>query len=167
MSLNDITREQKEAMCLYRAENHTIQESVDWLYETYPDAAEYSRTTIKLWFNSKEGKKIYNLALEQVRGDARVREYANKESRILALVEVVGKIHHALRDMDPRNDAKFPQLFREFREGLSSLRAETDDGYGTERAMDAFTATMKEIGSGQFKWAVKHHSPQILETPDN
>lgn len=167
MALDELTTEQKEAFVRYRAENHTIKDSIEWFLEEYPDAHEYANTTMKLWFHSKEGKKLYNQELQRVRGEARTREYANKESRIIALVEIVGKLHMALRDLDPKADNKFPQLFREFREGLSALRVETDEGFGTEVAASAFEGFVTAIQGSPFAWALKKELPQTHETPDN
>jgi len=162
MALKEFTQEQREALCAYRAENHTVQDTIEWFYEEYPDAHEYSHVTIKLWFSSKDGKALYHTALDSIRSEAKSREYANKESRILALVEIVGDIHSALRSMDPRVDQKYAQLFREFREGLAALRIETD-GYDSGHAMSAFESMMTEIAAGPFGWAAKRHSAQTPE----
>lgn len=163
MALDELTREQKEAICAHRADNHTIKDTLAWLAEEYPDAPEYKYTTVRLWFQKLEGRRLYNQALEAIRKDAKNREYANKESRILALIEIVGKIHNALRDMDPKVDGKFPQLFREFREGLSALRNETDGGFGSAELESAFNVMMKGIQESPFKWALKQNSPQTRE----
>jgi len=166
MALENWTDEQKDWFCIHRANNHTVQETIEAFWKEFPDAGHHTDSTIRSWFRTEEGKKKYHLALESVRGQAREREYANKESRILALVEMGNKIHLALRDMDPKVD-KFQRVFKSFLDCLAALRQETEDGIENAVVLSAFESFYKGMKQSPFAWALKKHLPQTPETPSN
>lgn len=141
--LNDVPMEAKEAAMEYRAANNTIAHTQDWLHVNYPEVTRYSLNTFKAWCSSTEGKELYAAALEKVRKEARNRSFANKDSRLLAYIEVSAKILDKLRELEA-DDAKFSSLSRELRENFKCIKEEVDpfdinDGV-TQSAFDRLIA---------------------------
>ena len=123
--LDELTSEMKQGALEYRADNHTVAASFEWLYLNYPEAKRYKQNTFEKWCSSVEGKGLYGNILGKVRTAARSESFANKDSRLKAYIEVSMKILEKLRVMDA-SDAKFSPLSRELRENFKCIKEEVD-----------------------------------------
>jgi hypothetical protein len=162
--LDELTKEMKEALAEYRAENHTHQETYDWFYVTYTDATRYAIKTYKRWARSPEGKRFYSVAQSQVKEDASIG-VAEKDNRILAVMEVTTKIMSKLRELDAENKAFVP-LNRELRENLKYIAEETGDRM-TETVRDAFQVFRSNIESHDEWKRIAQKQGLLPQTPSN
>src|SRR5210317_1582804 len=97
--LDGLTREMKLAAMEYRAENHTLADTYDWLYVNYPHAERYTLNTFKAWSRSPEGKNDYKAASKRIKEEAG-KGFGVSENRILAVMEVTMKILGKLRSLE-------------------------------------------------------------------
>jgi hypothetical protein len=106
---------------------HTVAESKKELYAMFPDAFRYEFETLKRWAASKEGKEEFEIAVTATRREARKKSYANKDSRLLSLIEIGEKVFAELRVLSvKKNQREFVSLSKEFREVLASIANEVD-----------------------------------------
>jgi hypothetical protein len=105
----------------------TVAEAQTELYKMFPDAFCYEFETLKRWAASKEGKEEYEIAVSAERRSARKKSYANKDSRLLSLIEIGERVFSDLRTLSPKkNQREFVSLSKEFREILSAIANEVD-----------------------------------------
>lgn len=144
--LDELTTEMKEALAEYRAENHTHQETYDWFCANHPEAKRYALKTHKKWARSPEGKQFRVRAQVQISEDASVG-VAEKDNRILAVMEITTKIMSSLRDL-AATDKAFVPLNRELRENLKYIAEETGDRM-TDPVKDAFQVFRTTLESNE------------------
>ncbi|MHC4230968.1 MAG: terminase large subunit domain-containing protein, partial [Planctomycetota bacterium] len=96
------------------------------IYETFKDEGKvYSVSQLRRWL-SDDNPEVLD-AIDAERRDARDKSYANKDSRILALVELASDIFDELVAIDWKQEHKRgTDLLREFRLTMKDLREETD-----------------------------------------
>lgn len=127
MRCEKLNADEREYFLAMRALNYTVAECRKKLYEMYPEAEPYTHETVKRWMASKEGKEEFEAALSDERRKARKKSYANKDSRLLSLIEIGEKLFDDLRDMSPkRHMREFTSMSKEFREILAAIANEVD-----------------------------------------
>ena len=127
MRCEKLTADEREYFLAMRAMNYTVAECKDKLYEMYPEAEPYTFETLKRWVASPEGKKEFEEALSAERRKARKKSYANKDSRLLSLIEIAENVFDDLRKLSPKkNQREFVALSKEFREILGAIANEVD-----------------------------------------
>jgi hypothetical protein len=96
------------------------------VYETFPEEGKvYSVSQLRRWLSSDNPEVLD--AIDAERKSARDKSYANKDSRILALVEVASDLFDELVTVDWKEAHKRGvDLLREFRLTMKDLREETD-----------------------------------------
>ena len=168
MLLADLDSETKEAIAEYRANNHSIPETYSWWRVNYPHNRSYSASQVEKWFYGPEGKEMYSKALEGARTAARNQSFANKDSRLLAYVEVSEKILHKLRNMAADNP-KFSPLSRELRENFKCIKDEVDPfDINDEATSSAFDRLINRTAGTPWEKILKSQLPgQTLPTSDN
>lgn len=95
------------------------------VYEIFEEGHTYSVAHFRKWLQDDNPEVIEAVEIE--RREARGRSYANKDSRILALVELASDLFDELLAVDWQDDHKRgTDLLREFRATMKDLREETD-----------------------------------------
>jgi hypothetical protein len=125
MRMQGLTEEQKQVILETRAKNHSLRATKKVFEGLYPDATKYSRGSWQLWFNDPETQKQFRKVEAEVRKGVRNYSFANKDSRLLAHIEVSEKILDKIRELSA-TDKQFPVLARELRENLKVIREEVD-----------------------------------------
>ena len=156
--------EVKEAVMEYRACNHTLKDTYDWVWLNYPDAEKYAMDTFQKWCRSDEGKRLRKRGQSVVKEEASAG-VAEKDNRILAVMEVTTKIMGALREL-PAEDKAFVPLNRELRENLKYIAEETGDRM-TDTVKDAFQAFKSNIESHDEWKRIAQQQGLIPQTPSN
>jgi len=126
--LNDLSDEHREFILRVRAENRSITETWKIFYETYPDAEEtrqYSKRAFEEWFKKPQIKEDLMRAQRSVIDGTRSYSYANKDNRLLALIEISEKMMEELRILGA-GDKLFPVINRELRENFKFIKDEVD-----------------------------------------
>ena len=162
--LDLLTKEQKEAVLEYRAENHTIREAYDWLYLNYSDAHPYRFDSFKKWTRSPEArgecKKIQKVLKEEAG-----KNLGASENRILAVMEVTMKILSSLRTLEA-TDKSYAPLNRELRENLKYIAEESGDRMA-DPVRDAFHGFMSTIEKDNEWKKIAQQVGLIQPTPSN
>ena len=126
------------------------------VYETFPDAHEYSLSQFRKWLQDDYPEVVE--MVESVRQEARKKSYASKDSRILALIEIGEKIFEEIMEVDWSDDHKRgTDLTKEFRLTMTDLRTETDP-FGTS---DHAIASAYE----EFINKVNGQAPDLIDSP--
>lgn len=95
------------------------------IYEVFEEEHKYSLAHLRKWLQDDNPEVLE--AVEVERREARSRSYANKDSRILALVELASDLFDELLAVDWQDDHKRgTDLLKEFRATMKDLREETD-----------------------------------------
>ena len=162
--LDDWTIEMKEAVAEYRASNHTLDDSFDWLYLNYPDATRYKSGTFKKWLRTSEGRELLAKGQVIVKQEASAG-VAEKDNRILAVIEVTTKIMESLRKLDA-TDKSFVPLNRELRENLKYIAEETGDRM-SDPVQDAYQMFKANIESNNEWKQIAQEAGLIQKTPSN
>ena len=127
MRCNKFSQSEREYFLTLISMNRTVAEARKEFYEHYPEAEPYSHETLKRWRSSKEGKAELAEVQSGIRSTARDESFANKDSRIMALVELAEKGMANLRLLDPVKDNKeYVALGRDFRDLLTKIAEEVD-----------------------------------------
>lgn len=149
MRCEKLTKQEREFFLTLRAMNRTVKEAMEEFYEHYPEAEPYSFETMKRWTSSAQGKEEFAEVQSGIRSTARDESFANKDSRIIALVELASKSLATLRDLDPLNDNKeYVALGKDFRELLGKIADEVDPyNMGDEKissSVEDFVSRLKD-----------------------
>lgn len=127
MRCEKLRPEEREYFWAMRSLNHSVAEARTKLYAMYPEAEPYTHETLKRLCSSKEGKEEFENALSSERRKARKKSYANKDSRLLSLIEIAENVFDDLRTLSPKkNQREFTALSKEFREILAAIANEVD-----------------------------------------
>lgn len=127
MKCEKFSTKEREFFLTLKAMNRTVAEAKEEFYEHYPDAWPYKHETLKRWLASKDGKAELAEVASGIRSTARDESFANKDSRIMALVELAEKGLANLRMLDPvKDNREYTALGRDFRELLSKISEEVD-----------------------------------------
>ena len=165
--LNEVPMEAKIAAMEYRASNHTIADTRDWLHVNYPQVKRYTLNTFQAWCSSVEGKELYAEALGKVRKAARNKSFANKDSRLLAYIEVSAKILDKLREMQADNP-KFASLSRELRENFKCIKEEVDPfDINDEATSSAFDRLIARTAGTPWEKILNQSLGSTQQTHDN
>lgn len=165
--LDDLTKDAKIAVMEYRAENHPIPECLEWLGVNFPDERRYSLIQFSNWTRSVEGKELFDEALGRVRKSARGKSFADKDSRLLAYVEVSEKILTKLREMEA-SDPKFAPLSRELRENFKCIKEEVDPfDINDEATSSAFDRLIARTAGTPWEKILNQSLGQTQQTRDN
>jgi len=114
-----------------------------------------------------EAKELYTPLLERVRKAARGRSFANKDSRLLAYVEVSEKILDKLRNLDA-GDSKFSPLSRELRENFKCIKEEVDPfDINDEATSSAFDRLIARTAGTPWEKILNQSLGQTQQTRDN
>ena len=142
--LSPVEREYFWAM---RSMQHTVEESRRKLYEMFPDAFAYKHETLKRLCASKEGKEEFEIAITAERRKARKKSYANKDSRLLSLIELGETVFEDLRTISPKKSQReFVSLSKEFREILAAIANEVDPfNMGDSEVRSSAQAFMEQV----------------------
>ena len=150
MRCEKLSKDEREYFLTLISMNRTVKEAREEFYKHYPEAEPYSFETLKRWRASSEGKAELAEVQSGIRSTARDESFANKDSRIMALVELASKSLATLRGLDPLNDNKeYVALGRDFRELLTKISEEVDP-YNTgdtkiSSSVEEFVNRLKDV----------------------
>ena len=147
MRCEKFTQDEREYFLTLIAMNRTVAEAREEFYKHYPQAEPYTHETLKRWRASKEGKAELAEVQSGIRSTARDESFANKDSRIMALVELAEKGMANLRLLDPVKDNKeYVALGRDFRDLLTKIAEEVDPfNLGDGEIMSSAQAFLKQV----------------------
>jgi hypothetical protein len=169
MRCEQLSKDERQYFWAMRAMQRTVAEAQTELYKMFPDAFCYEFETLKRWAASKEGKEEYEIAVSAERRSARKKSYANKDSRLLSLIEIGEKVFEDLKDMSPKkNQREFVSLSKEFREILAAIANEVDpfNMGDTEirSSAQAFLEQVKEADVPEWMLGTVFEKPQTQAT---
>lgn len=150
MRCEKYTQNEREFFLTLRAMNRTVREARAEFYRHFPEAEPYTHETLKRWVASAEGKAELAEVQSGIRSTARDESFANKDSRIMALVELAEKTLANLRMLDPvKENKEYTALGRDFRESLAKI-AEEVDPYNTgdsqiSSSVEEFVNRLKDV----------------------
>ena len=149
MRCEKLTKQEREFFFTLRAMNRTVKEARKEFYEHYPEAEPYSFETMKRWTSSAQGKEEFAEVQSGIRSTARDESFANKDSRIIALVELAEKDMANLRMLDPvKDNREYTGLSKDFRELLAKIAEEVDPyNMGDEKissSVEDFVSRLKD-----------------------
>ena len=120
-----LTTQQRLYALKLRALGYPVSKIHKKVYGTFEEGHKYSVAHFRKWLQDDNAE--VKEAIELERRDARDRSYANKDSRILALVELASDLFNELLAVDWQDDHKRgTDLLKEFRATMKDLREETD-----------------------------------------
>jgi hypothetical protein len=135
------------------------------IYETFKDEGKvYSVSQLRRWL-SDDNPEVLD-AIDAERRDARDKSYANKDSRILALVELASDIFDELVAIDWKQEHKRgTDLLREFRLTMKDLREETDPfGIADQQISSVFENFITKVNT-QSPTLIDEEWKSDLQTP--
>jgi len=166
MRCEKFTQDEREFFLTLRSMNRTVAEAREEFYKHYPEAEPYTHETLKRWVASKEGKAELGEVQKGIRSTARDESFANKDSRIMALVELAEKGMATLRGLDPLTDNReYVALGRDFRDLLTKIAEEVDPfNLGDGEIMSSAQSFLKQAQEENLpKWMLEKvfEKPQI------
>jgi len=123
--MDKLTADHKEFFLETKAKDYTLPECLNILYEAYPTAPEYTARTFQRWVTQPEIKEQYKEIEARLRKKVRGYSYANKDSRLMALIEISQRMMSRIRAIKV-SDKSFTGLNRELRENFKFIREEVD-----------------------------------------